>query len=65
MITAINGDTITIDTPLTNSLDAQYGGGTIYEYTWSGRISNVGLNFYGYSDLTGRQMPIMRIACWV
>ncbi len=54
VITAINGNTITIDAPLTNSLDAQYGGGTIYRYTWSGRISNVGLeNFYSYSDFTG------------
>ena len=54
VITAINGNTITIDAPLTNSLDAQYGGGTIYKYTWSGRISNVGLeNFYAYSDFTG------------
>ena len=54
VITAINGNTITIDAPLTNSLDQQYGGGTIYRYTWSGRISNVGLeNFYTYSDSTG------------
>ena len=54
VITAINGNTITIDAPLTNSLDAQYGGGTIYRYTWSGRISNVGLeNLYSYSDFTG------------
>jgi hypothetical protein len=54
VITAINGNTITIDAPLTNSLDQQYGGGTIYRYTWTGRISNVGLeNLYTYSDSVG------------
>jgi autotransporter-associated beta strand protein len=53
-ITAINGNTITIDAPITNSLDPQYGGGTIYRYTWSSRISNVGLmNMYTYSDWVG------------
>jgi Ca2+-binding RTX toxin-like protein len=51
VITAINGNQITIDAPLTNSLDQQYGGGTIYAYTWGGRISQVGLeNLYTYSD---------------
>ncbi len=51
VITAINGNTITIDAPLTNSLDQQYGGGTIQAYTWSGRIQQVGLmNMYTYSD---------------
>ncbi|HZZ27478.1 MAG TPA: hypothetical protein VFE46_05670, partial [Pirellulales bacterium] len=54
VITAINGSTITIDAPLTQALDQQYGGGTIFKYTWSGRISNVGIeNLYTYSDFTG------------
>ncbi|MEJ6981420.1 DUF6298 domain-containing protein [Pedobacter sp. P351] len=42
-ITAIKGSRITIDAPLTNSLDTVFGGGTVAEYTWSGRISNVGI----------------------
>jgi regulation of enolase protein 1 (concanavalin A-like superfamily) len=54
VITAINGDNITINSPLTNSLSAQYGGGTISEYTWSKLISNDGMeNIYAYSDSTG------------
>jgi autotransporter-associated beta strand protein len=53
-ITAINGNTITIDAPITNALDPQYGGGTIHGYTWSARISKVGLmNMYTYSDWVG------------
>jgi regulation of enolase protein 1 (concanavalin A-like superfamily) len=54
VITAINGDNITINSPLTNSLSQQYGGGTISEYTWSKLISNDGMeNIYAYSDSTG------------
>ncbi|HEY2761263.1 MAG TPA: hypothetical protein VGI75_10980, partial [Pirellulales bacterium] len=45
-ITAINGDKITINLPLTTSLDSTngnaFGGGTIFKYTTS-RISNVGI----------------------
>jgi hypothetical protein len=51
VITDIEGNTVTVDAPLTNSLEQQYGGGTIHRYTWSGRIQNVGLeNFYAVSD---------------
>src|SRR5262249_4983209 len=43
VITAIDGNTVTIDAPLTNALDQQYGGGTIYKYSFPGRIFNVGV----------------------
>jgi hypothetical protein len=42
-VTAIDGKNITIDVPLTNSLDANFGGGTIAPYTWPGRITQVGV----------------------
>lgn len=42
-ITAIKGDAITLDAPLTTALDTTYGGGTISTYTWAGRISQVGI----------------------
>ena len=45
-ITAINGNTITIDAPLTDSFDPAFLGnppGTISKYTFSGRISHVGV----------------------
>ena len=58
VITAISGNTITIDAPLTNSLDPNYGGATIHAYTWSGRIQKVGImNMYTYSDYTGSNVP--------
>ena len=42
-IVAVNGNTITIDVPLTTSLDHKFGGGFISKYEWSGRIENVGV----------------------
>jgi len=34
---------VTIDVPLTNSLDPQYGGGKVSKYIWEGQIRNVGV----------------------
>ncbi|MFV0605898.1 MAG: DUF6298 domain-containing protein [Niabella sp.] len=42
-ITSVNGNKISIDVPLTTSIDAKYGGGTIANYTWPGRIDNIGI----------------------
>jgi hypothetical protein len=43
VITAINGTTITFDAPITEALDQQWGGGTVYKYTWSTRLTNCGV----------------------
>jgi hypothetical protein len=43
IITAIDGNQITIDAPLTDALEAQFGGGTVYKYSFPGRIQNVGV----------------------
>lgn len=43
IITAIEGNTITVDAPLVNSLEKQFGGGSIYRYTYNGRINQVGI----------------------
>jgi len=43
-ITAINGTQLTLDTPLTDSIDSTYTGtATVQSYTFGGRINNVGL----------------------
>ncbi len=42
-ITAVRGNTITIDAPLTNALDEELSKSIVVNYTWSGRISNVGV----------------------
>ncbi len=54
VITAIVGNKITINAPITNYIALEYGGGTIQAYTWSKIITNDGLeNIYAYSDSTG------------
>jgi hypothetical protein len=42
-ITAINGNEVSIDAPLTTALDANFGGATVSKYNWTGRISNCGV----------------------
>jgi hypothetical protein len=43
VITKIEGNTITIDAPVTTAIDTAYGGGSIYYYTGNGRINNAGI----------------------
>lgn len=42
-ITSATADSVTIDVPLTNSLDPLYGGGSVSKYEWEGEIQNVGI----------------------
>lgn len=42
-VTAVTPESVTIDVPLTNALDPQYGGGKVSKYTWEGLIYNVGV----------------------
>jgi hypothetical protein len=42
-VVAVSPESITLDVPLTNSLDPQYGGGKVSKYSWEGQISNVGV----------------------
>ncbi|WP_018630889.1 DUF6298 domain-containing protein [Niabella aurantiaca] len=42
-VTAINGNMLTIDVPLTNSFDKKYGGGTVTVFSWPGRVKNIGI----------------------
>ncbi|WP_255474367.1 DUF6298 domain-containing protein [Pontibacter qinzhouensis] len=42
-VVAVNGNTITLDAPITTALDTKYGGGNLIPYTWPGRISQVGV----------------------
>ena len=42
-ITAINGNTITIDIPIVQMMEDRYGGGYIYPVETSGRINNIGV----------------------
>lgn len=43
VITAISNNTVTVDAPMVNSLEKQFGGGSIYRYAWTSRINQVGI----------------------
>ncbi|MEM9752187.1 MAG: hypothetical protein AAF916_02265 [Planctomycetota bacterium] len=50
-VTRVEGDRVFFDAPITQALEAQYGGGTVTKYTWTDRIENVGIeNLRGVSD---------------
>ncbi|WP_455666203.1 DUF6298 domain-containing protein [Phocaeicola sp.] len=42
-VVAVTPESVTIDVPLTMSLDPQYGGGYVLPLSWTGRINNVGI----------------------
>lgn len=42
-VTAVTGDVVTLDAPITTALDTTYGGGTISAYQWPGCISQSGV----------------------
>ncbi len=43
VVTAIEGNSITLDAPITTALDKAYGGGSVWRYEFSGRIDHVGV----------------------
>src|SRR5690625_1035964 len=54
IITAIDGNKITIDAPIFNAIEEEFGGGSIYKYEFPGRIEKVGVeHLRGISDFTG------------
>ncbi|WP_245777022.1 DUF6298 domain-containing protein [Sinomicrobium oceani] len=42
-IVSVEGNTITIDAPLTDALDPDYGPAEVMPYTWNGRITRTGV----------------------
>jgi hypothetical protein len=51
VITHIAGNWVTVDAPLAQTFDANYGGGQVWRYTWSNRMQQVGIeDLYGFSD---------------
>jgi len=51
IITKIDGNKIFIDSPVVLAMEAKYGGGEIYKYSFDGRISHIGIeNLYCESE---------------
>src|SRR5262249_59841736 len=43
VVTQIDGNTITLDAPLTTAIDAAHGRSTVRRYSWPGRVRRVGI----------------------
>jgi autotransporter-associated beta strand protein len=51
VVTAVDGNWITVDAPIPQTFESRFGGGRIWRYTWSGRIQQVGVEgIYGVSN---------------
>jgi len=42
-IMSLDGNTLTLNAPITTAIEARFGGATVERYDWPGRISNVGI----------------------
>ena len=64
-VTAVQGDAITLDAPVTTALDTTYGGGKVAAYQWPGRIEQTGVeNLRCVSDYD-RQNPKDEAHSWM
>lgn len=43
IVTAVSSNAVTVDAPIVNAIDRQYGGGYVVRYRYPGRIENVGV----------------------
>ena len=55
-ITKVEGDEITLDVPLVNALQAEFGGGSVYKYTYEGRIARCGVERLSGKSLFDRSV---------
>ncbi|MDD4968821.1 MAG: DUF6298 domain-containing protein [Paludibacter sp.] len=63
-ISAVNGKTITLNAPLTTSIDTQYGGAKIFRYNWNGRIMDSGVENLTMSSDYDKKYPKDEDHCW-
>jgi len=63
-VTAVNGNIVTIDAPLTAAVDAQYGSAKIISYNWNGRISESGVENLTMISEYNTKYPKDEDHCW-
>lgn len=57
VITAIEGDRVTLDAPITTAIDADYGGGTVSRHEFAGRIAEAGVEHLRLESAYDRERP--------
>jgi hypothetical protein len=64
IVTAIEGNTLTLDAPITTALDKRFGGGTVAPYRWPGRIVNVGIEDLRMVSESSTKKPLDEEHAW-
>ena len=60
----ILGDTIVVNAPLTTAIDERFGGGTVSNFSWKGRISNIGIENLSLESEYNTENPKDENHCW-
>ncbi len=63
-VTEAEGDTVTIDAPLSMTLDSKWAGSKVLRYTWHGRISDSGVENMTLVSDYDRRYPMDEDHCW-
>jgi hypothetical protein len=65
IVTAVDGNRITVDAPITTALDRQYGGGWVTRFDFPGRISHVGVEGLRLESAYDTTRPLDEDHAWV
>lgn len=63
-VTAVNGNSISIDAPLTVAIDSKFGGGKVSVYNWTERISECAVENLTLESDYNRSYPKDEDHCW-
>ena len=63
-ITAVDGNKVTIDAPLSMALDKEYGQCTLSPYVWNGRVSDAGVENLTLMSDYNKKYPLDEDHCW-
>jgi hypothetical protein len=65
VVTAIAGNELTLDAPITTAIDATYGGGTVAVYVWPERITQVGVENLACESVCDPNNPKDEAHSWI
>ncbi len=63
-VTAVNGNQVTVDAPLTVALDSKFSASFVTPYQWNGRIQNSGVENLTLASDYNKQYPKDEDHCW-
>lgn len=63
-VTAVSGNTITLDVPLSQTLETKWADTKMLRYTWKGRIEDSGVENMSIESSVDKTMPMDEDHCW-